>query len=53
MFSFLKSLMAGIGFVVILVVGMGMVADMGYAWIAAFLVFIVAAIYLTRKTKGE
>lgn len=50
MFSFLKSLMVGIGF---LVISLGLVADIGYIWIATILILIAAAIYVTRKSKGE
>ncbi|KKL59560.1 hypothetical protein LCGC14_2214100 [marine sediment metagenome] len=49
MFSFLKNLLAGIGFIVILVVGMGMIVGIGYEWIAALLVLLLVAIYLARK----
>lgn len=52
MFSFLKSLMAGIGFLVIIVISLGLIADIGYIWIATFLMLIAAAIYVTGKSKG-
>lgn len=51
MFSFLKSLLAVIGMVVMITVGLGIAAGVGYEWIAALLMIVLAAIYLTRKSK--
>ena len=53
MFRALMNILAGLGWFVLILFGIGIAAGVGYEWIAGLFVIILLAVYLSRKSNHK